>query len=42
VEADLCFNPAEFVEKFFGKMEPSMLMEEVISEKPQSVEVSHF
>lgn len=34
MQADLCFNPAEFVEKFFGKIDPEMLMEEVVTEKP--------
>jgi hypothetical protein len=34
MQGELCFNPAEFVEKFFGKIEPEMLMQEVVSEKP--------
>lgn len=29
----MCLNPAEFVEKFFGKMDPEMLMQEIVSEK---------
>lgn len=29
----ICFNPSEFVEKFFGKIEPELMLTELVSEK---------
>ncbi len=33
LDEKLCFNPAVFIEKHFGKFTPELLMQEIVSPK---------